>query len=307
MALVLILTGVFGGVFTCTLLIYLWIFGESIKMSRRVTAVVGAAPIPIRQQELSSPLFQRFIRPILAGLAGVFARYVPAAREEILEKRLIEAGRPFNLSPREFMVIKYMLAGLSAFALKTLWQFTGQTTVQSAVMAVAGGAFGWLLPDAGINSKIRRRKEQVEKQLPDILDLITVCVEAGLGFDAALMKVTEKYKGVLAEELSLVLQEVRMGKPRREALREMAERLAVDDLSNFVGSIIMAEQLGIGIGKVLRLQSKESRQKRRQRVEEMAMKAPVKMLIPMVMFIFPAVFIVLLGPAVIQIMRAFGF
>jgi tight adherence protein C len=121
------------------------------------------------------------------------------------------------------------------------------------------------------------------------------------------MKVTEKYKGVLAEELSLVLQEVRMGKPRREALREMAERLAVDDLSNFVGSIIMAEQLGIGIGKVLRLQSKESRQKRRQRVEEMAMKAPVKMLIPMVMFIFPAVFIVLLGPAVIQIMRAFGF
>jgi len=169
-----------------------------------------------------------------------------------------------------------------------------------------GCVAGWLLPDVVLSSKVRQRKEQVEKSLPDVLDLITVCVEAGLGFDAAMVKVVEKSKGVLADELSLVLQEIRMGKPRREALREMADRIAVDDLSNFVGSVIMADQLGISIGNVLRTQSKEARQKRRQRVEEAAMKAPVKMLIPMVIFIFPAVFIVLLGPAAIQIMRAFG-
>jgi tight adherence protein C len=118
--------------------------------------------------------------------------------------------------------------------------------------------------------------------------------------------VVDKSKGVLPDELFIVLEEIRMGKPRREALRDMADRLAVDDFSNFVGSVIMAEQLGISIGKVLRLQSKEVRLKRRQSVEELAMKAPVKMLIPMVFFIFPAIFVVLLGPAAIQIMRVFG-
>lgn len=306
-SMVLALTGVFGSAFTATLLLYRSLFGESIRMSKRVTEVVGAAPVSIRQQELSFPLFHRFIKPILAGLVKVLVRYIPAAGTETLEKRLTEAGRPWNLSPRELLAIKYVLAGLSALALMELWKLAGQAAVQSAVMALVGGIAGWLLPDVVVSSKARQRREQVEKSLPDVLDLITVCVEAGLGFDAALVKVVEKSRGVLADELFQVLQEIRMGKPRREALREMADRIAVDDLSNFVGSVIMAEQLGISIGNVLRLQSKEARQKRRQRVEEMAMKAPVKMLLPMVMFIFPAVFIVLLGPAAIQIMRAFGF
>jgi len=153
---------------------------------------------------------------------------------------------------------------------------------------------------------IRQRKEQVCKELPEILDLLTVCIEAGLGFDGALKKVVEKSKGVLADELYIVLQEISMGKPRKNALRDMADRLAVDDFSNFVGSIIMAEQLGISIGNVMRLQARDVRQKRRQRVEEQAMKAPVKMLVPMVFFVFPAIFIVLLGPAIIQIMRVFA-
>lgn len=307
MSLILVLIGVFGSVFTITLLLYRWVFGESIRMSKRVTEVVGSAPIPIRQQELSFPLFQRFIKPILTGMTGALARYMPAAGTETLEKRLLEAGRPWNLSPRELLAVKYVLSGMGALILIELGKLLGQSAIQSAVMAFAGCIAGWMLPDVVINYKIRQRKGQVEKNLPDVLDLITVCVEAGLGFDAALAKVVEKSGGVLADELYQVLQEIRMGKPRREALREMAERVAVDDLSNFVGSIIMAEQLGVSIGNVLRLQSKESRQKRRQHVEETAMKAPVKMLIPMVMFIFPAVFIVLLGPAAIQIMRVFGF
>jgi tight adherence protein C len=305
-SMALALIGVFGTTFTFTLLLHRWLFGESIRMSKRVTEVVGAAPVSIRQQELSFPLFHRFIKPMLAGVAKVLVRHIPAAGTETLEKRLIEAGRPWNLSPRELLAIKYVLAGLSALGLMKLWKLAGQTPVQSAVMAFLGCVAGWLLPDVVLSSKVRQRKEQVEKSLPDVLDLITVCVEAGLGFDAAMVKVVEKSKGVLADELSLVLQEIRMGKPRREALREMADRIAVDDLSNFVGSVIMADQLGISIGNVLRTQSKEARQKRRQRVEEAAMKAPVKMLIPMVIFIFPAVFIVLLGPAAIQIMRAFG-
>ncbi|MDK2856395.1 MAG: tight adherence protein [Bacillota bacterium] len=304
--LVLALTGVFGSTFTITLLLHRLLFGESIRMSERLTEVVGTAPVSIRQQELSFPLFHRFIKPVVAGLAKVLVRHMPAVGAETLEKRLTEAGRPWNLSGRELLAIKYVLAGLNALALMELWKLAGQAALQSAVMALVGGIAGWLLPDAVLSSKARQRREQVEKSLPDVLDLITVCVEAGLGFDAALVKVVEKSKGVLADELFQVLQEIRMGKPRREALREMADRMAVEDLSNFVGSIIMAEQLGISIGNVLRSQSKEARQKRRQRVEEMAMKAPVKMLLPMVIFIFPAVFIVLLGPAAIQIMRAFG-
>lgn len=304
--LVLALSGVFGSAFTITLLLYRWLFGESIRMSKRVTEVVGAAPVSIRQRELSFPLFQRFIKPTLAGLAKVLVRYIPAAGIETLEKRLVEAGRPWNLSARELLAVKYVLAGLGALALMELWKLAGQAAVQSVVMALVGGIAGWLLPDVVVSSKARQRKEQVEKSLPDVLDLITVCVEAGLGFDAALLKVVEKSKGVLADELLQVLQEIRMGKPRKEALREMADRIAVDDLSNFVGSVIMADQLGISIGNVLRTQAKEARQKRRQRAEEAAMKAPVKMLIPMVVFIFPAVFIVLLGPAAIQIMRVLG-
>lgn len=302
----LALIGVFGTTFILTMLLHRWLFGASIRMSERVTEVVGAAPVSIRQQELSFPLFQRFIKPMLAGVAKVLVRRLPANGTETLEKRLLEAGRPWSLSPREFLAIKYVLAGLGALGFMELWKLAGQTLVQSTVMAFLGGVAGWLLPDLVVSSKIRQRKEQVEKSLPDVLDLITVCVEAGLGFDAALVKVVEKSRGVLADELFQVLQEIRMGKPRREALREMADRVGVDDLSSFVGSVIMAEQLGISIGNVLRSQSKEARQKRRQRVEEAAMKAPVKMLIPMVVFIFPAVFIVLLGPAAIQIMRAFG-
>jgi tight adherence protein C len=301
------LIGVFGAVFSLTLFLHRSLCGESIRMSKRVTEVVGAAPVSIRQQELSFPLLHRFIKPMLAGAAKALVRHIPAAGTETLEKRLLEAGRPWNLSARELLAVKYVLAGLGALGFMELWKLAGQTPMQSAVMAFLGCIAGWLAPDAVVSSKARQRRQQVEKSLPDVLDLITVCVEAGLGFDAALVKVVERSRGVLADELFQVLQEIRMGKSRREALREMADRMAVDDLSNFVGSVIMAEQLGISIGNVLRSQSKEARQKRRQRVEETAMKAPVKMLLPMVMFIFPAVFIVLLGPAAIQIMRAFDF
>jgi tight adherence protein C len=303
----LLLTGVFGTALTGTMLAYQAIFGERIKMAKRVDAVVGgSAPVPIRQQELSAPLYQRAVKPVLTGLGRILAKNIPAAREATLAKKLNEAGNPGNLSPRELMVIKYIFAAGSGLALWFMCESAGSGIVQCVMQAAVGFVFGWQIPDVVLNSKIRHRKDEVERSLPDVLDLLTVSVEAGLGFDGAMMKVVEKSEGVLAEGFLEVLQESKMGKPRREALRDMAERLAVDDLSNFVGSVIMADQLGISIGNVLRLQSKDIREKRRQRVEEMAMKAPVKMLIPMVMFIFPAIFIVLLGPAIIQIMHTFG-
>ncbi|MCG1011533.1 type II secretion system F family protein [Tepidanaerobacter sp. GT38] len=301
------LTTVFGAVFALVLYIFQSIEREKMKIKERVTNVVGPEePVPIRQRELSFSLYTRFIRPLLSSIFGVLIKYIPAFNEEVLAKRLNEAGNPYNLLPREVMVIKYLLSCLVAFCVRLLMQGSGSSGPQTFVMIIAGIAFGWLLPDLFINSMIRQRKEQVCKELPEILDLLTVCIEAGLGFDGALKKVVEKSKGVLADELYIVLQEISMGKPRKNALRDMADRLAVDDFSNFVGSIIMAEQLGISIGNVMRLQARDVRQKRRQRVEEQAMKAPVKMLVPMVFFVFPAIFIVLLGPAIIQIMRVFA-
>ena len=163
---------------------------------------------------------------------------------------------------------------------------------------------GWLIPDFGLKAKSDRRQVQIQKSLPDTLDLLCVSVEAGLGFDAAVAKVVEKSTGPLAEEFGRLLQEIRMGKPRRAALKDMAHRSQVEDLSTFITAIIQADQLGVSIGNVLNIQSQEMRRKRRQRAEEAAMKAPIKMLFPLIFFIFPALFVVLLGPALIQIMEA---
>ncbi|SHE87746.1 type II secretion system F family protein [Desulforamulus putei] len=297
---------VFFAVSFGTLVIYTFLFGERIQMAQRIDQVVSPAPVPVRELELSVPLYQRAIRPALAGIAGRLVRIIPAAREAELQKKIITAGNPGNLSAREWMVIKYLGAVGLGFLFWSWAGLTDKSLPQSIFLAGVGIPLGWLSPDLYIHSRIKQRKTQVEKALPDALDLLTVSVEAGLGFDGALMKVAEKTRGVLADEFVIMLQECHMGKPRREALRDMADRVAVDDLSGFCGSVILADTLGISIGNVLRTQSQQMRQKRRQRSEEMAMKAPIKMLFPMVFFIFPAIFVILLGPAVLQIMKAFA-
>ncbi|MCF8010962.1 MAG: type II secretion system F family protein [Clostridiales bacterium] len=275
-------------------------------MARRVEEVVKQeTKVSARDQELSLPLYKRAVKPALSSLASHLSRFVPAAREASLAQKMIEAGNPGNLTPRELLVIKYLLA---AGCTGGLWSWAGllnMHTAQCILMAAAGAPLGWLGPDFFLKYRAQNRKDDVEKNLPDVLDLLTVSVEAGLGFDGALMKVVEKARGVIADEFIIMLQEIKMGKPRQEALRNMADRIAVDDMSNFVGSIVLADKLGISIGNILRMQSEQMRQKRRQRAEEKGMKAPVKMLIPMVLFIFPAIFIILLGPAVMKIMKAF--
>jgi len=153
-----------------------------------------------------------------------------------------------------------------------------------------------------LGNKISTRKNSVIKSLPDALDLLTICVEAGLGFDQAMQKVAEKWEDELSRSFARVLHEVRLGKIRREALRDMAERLDVSDVTSFIAAVIQAEQLGVSIAKVLRIQSDQMRVRRRQRAEEKAHQAPVKMLFPMVFLIFPAIWVVLLGPAILQVM-----
>lgn len=256
-------------------------------------------------EELNKPFFERVIRPILEKLGTAIGKTAPAKKKLSLQKKLMMAGNPMNLTPSEFMVIQYgLILGLPIcillFALPLNWELP----VVVLGMAI-GAAAGFLLPGYYLKMQANERKEEIQDNLPDVLDLLTVSVEAGLGFDAALVKVVEKIKGVVSQEFARVLQEIKMGKPRRDALRDLGNRSGVDDLVAFVGSIIQADQLGVSIGNVLRLQSEQMRQKRRQRAEERAMKAPIKMLIPLILFIFPTIFIVVLGPAALQIIDTF--
>lgn len=275
------------------------------EVEKRVSEVVGSRTPSFREQELKVPFFRRAVKPVLSKVSLLLTRMMPAEKESELNQKIIMAGANEKIAPRELLVIKYLASAGTAFLLWMLGGLFAKSILQSVLLGVVGLGLGWILPEYFINKKAQARKTEIEKGLPDVLDLLTVSVEAGLGFDGAMMKVVEKTRSVLSEEFRTALQEVKMGKPRAEALRDMSNRTGADDLSTFTGSVILADQLGISIGNILRLQSEQIRQKRRQRAEEMALKAPVKILIPLIMFIFPAIFVVLLGPAVIQIAEVF--
>ncbi|MFZ5650956.1 MAG: type II secretion system F family protein [Bacillota bacterium] len=301
----LVAVSTFLSIFFLFLALYLLLFGSKIEITKRAVEVMGKKNISIREKELSEPIVKRVLRPLLNKITRLASRLLPSEKEAALAKKLVMAGRPGGHGPREFMAVKLILAVTLPGILILAEPLLGLDYINWLLFTAAAAIAGWSIPDFYLRQKIFERKNEVEKTLPDVLDLITVSVEAGTGFDGALLKVVEKGKGVLASEFYIVLQECKMGKSRKDALRDMANRVDVDDLSTFAGSIIMADQLGIGIGNVMRLQSDQMRRKRRQRAEERAMKAPVKMMIPMVTCIFPTIFVVLLGPAAISLYQAF--
>ncbi len=196
-----------------------------------------------------------------------------------------------------------LMVGFVLASVVVVW---GTIGIQQAGAVLVFGVFGWMIPATWLKGRVKVRQKKVLKALPDALDLVTTCVEAGLGLDAALARVSEKSSGPLADEISNMLRDVAMGKMRREALTEMADKLGVDELTGFVNSIIQAEQLGVGIAKVLRVQSDQMRTRRRQAAEKAAHEAPIKMIFPLVLFIFPAFMLVILGPAVIRIASSLG-
>lgn len=256
-----------------------------------------------REEEdvLSKPFSQRVIRPVLVWFSGFVARFTPARNREKLQNALRQAGSPGSLKAHEFQTLLYLAIILTSAAAWIISWLGGKEIANRILLTALSGAAASLLGRMYLQNRIKKRKSELLRQLPDALDLLTVSVEAGLGFDAALQQVVEKFKGTLAEEFRVTLQELQMGKSRREALRDLGQRTAVEDLHVFVGAMIQADQLGVPITRILRTQAEQVRTKRRQRVEEKAMKAPVKMLIPLVFCIFPSIFIVLLGPAVIKV------
>lgn len=262
----------------------------------------SGAPLTLEEIELSQPFSQRVIRPMLQTLARGFSKLSPEKSRAAAEQMLEQAGRPYNWSSTEFFGLRIFIAilfGLLGFLLASI--STGM--VMALVAALVGALIGFVLPILWIRSKIRQRQDEIVKALPDALDLLTITVEAGMGFDGAIQKVSEKWDNHLSRGFSKVVQEMRLGIPRREALRNMDAGMGVPDVTTFVASIIQAEQLGVSIAKILRIQSEQMRERRRQRAQEQANKAPIKMLFPMVFLIFPALFIILLGPAALILME----
>ncbi len=263
-----------------------------------------ATPITLEEIELSQPFSERVAKPILMGAASVVTRFAPAYALENARHKLELAGRPNNWGPTEFFGFRAVASVLLAVFAFLLMSVAGQPMTNRIIGLLVGLALGYLLPALWLGSKIRRRQDEVIKALPDALDLLTICVEAGLGFDAAMSKVAEKWDNELSSAFNRVIQEIRLGKLRREALREMDHNLEVRDITSFVAAVIQADQLGVSMAKVMRIQSEQMRIRRRQRAEEKAHQAPIKMLFPMVFLIFPAIYVVLLGPAVLVVMDA---
>jgi len=208
------------------------------------------------------------------------------------------------MSPGRFLTFCAVSGLIVPVTLATLFALSGSGT-SSSVMALAALVLGPAVPYVWLSGRIRRRRTEIVRSLPNAFDLLTTCVEAGLGLDAALQRVAARASGAFGEELARTLRELGMGRPRREALRGLADRTQVEDLELFVNALIQAEQMGSSIGEVLRVQSEQMRRRRRQRAEQQAHKAPVKMMLPLVTMIFPSLFVVILGPAAIQFTKAF--
>jgi len=260
----------------------------------------------LEELELQAPFLERTLRPFSAALSGRMARIASSSFQERTEKRLALAGNPGNLRVADWLGIKAVGAVVGGVLFVFLFGVVGLMDLPPTLRLLMGGVgllFGYTMPEFWLGGRVRKRQHAILLQIPDALDLLTISVRAGLGFDGALGKVVEKLKGPLTDEFRRALAEVRVGKPRREALRDIVPRTEVAPLTNFIGAIIQAEQLGVSISKVLQVQSEQLRIERRQRAEEMAAKAPIKMLFPLVGCIFPSLFIVILGPAIILIMQ----
>jgi tight adherence protein C len=258
------------------------------------------------QDETAKPMQVRHLGPIYKDLRRGFKRKMKSEKQAKLELKLLQAGNPFGMTPFEYRLMQFglvLILPILAGGWGALAEFEVGGIVFSSMFALL---IAMILPPYYLNSKIKTRSQTALRELPDVLDLLTVSLEAGLGFDGALSKVVSKKEGVLSAEFHRCLEEIRLGKTRREALRGVRERLTVDEINMLISSILQAEKLGIGMVNVLRVQSEEVRDQRKQRAEEAAMKAPVKMLFPLVLFIFPSLFIVLLGPAAIQMIETFS-
>lgn len=257
----------------------------------------------IIEQELAEPFVRRILLPLVQNLAGVVRKISPMGISDKVRRKLALAGNPKDMNVDKFLALK-ALSAMGAFILLGLAHITLDLSLTSIPISLGLVVTSFFIPDLWLQHRINTRQKAIALALPDTLDLLTISVEAGLGFDAALSRVVKNTKGPLSQEFYRMLQEIRLGTPRKEAFKNLGERVNVPELHAFILAMLQADVFGISIAKVLRVQAQEMRIKRRQKAEEIAMKTPVKMVFPLVFCIFPALMVVILGPAAIKIYTA---
>jgi tight adherence protein C len=259
-----------------------------------------------REQDTEVERFKvRVLVPAVDRLAALALRINPKASADAIAARLVSAGLSASVAPAQFLAVK-SCAALAALPFAALFGL-GVGAVAGLLVAPILAGVGFFVPEYFLSLKIRARRERIRAELPDALDLLAVSVEAGLGLDGAIAKLTEHMEGALVEEFALTLREMRIGEARQDALKKMAERVPAPELAAFVRSVLQADQLGISLGRILRVQAADSRLRRQAAAEERAMKAPIKMLFPTALFIFPSMFLVVLGPAMLTLLHNLNF
>jgi tight adherence protein C len=296
-------------VFLLVLFVVVWAgFGVSRAredMNERLELYGRQNTATIREDQLAKPLSQRTVGPVIIGMGNFLKRFTPVGYLEKKQRKLMLAGYPGNLDAPAFIVIKLLTTAVGLVGGWLLVDY-GADTMQRVALFGLPVVLGFFGPDAWLQRKVDERRQAMLRALPDILDLLVISVEAGLGFDSALARVVSTVPGPLSEEFFRMLQETRVGVSRRDAMRHLMDRTDLDELRSFLLAMIQAEAFGVTIARVLRVQADEMRVKRRQRAQEKAFAAPVKLVFPLVFCIFPALFIVLLGPAALQIADAFA-
>jgi len=263
-------------------------------------------PRTLEEIELQQPFIERVVNPIFRRMASIVTSRTPQKTIEEIRHDLMVAGNPHNLMVNDFLGIKGLCAVVLAGFILFITIVAGMPLLYRLLGAPIMGVLGFYLPNFWLKSRIKARKKEIQLALPDCLDLLVISVEAGLGFDGAMQKVCDKWQNELTKEFARVIAETRLGKHRREALKAMADRAEVPDVTSFIGAVIQADQLGVSIGRILVIQAEQMRIKRRQRAEKLAHEAPIKMLIPMALFMLPTVYLVILGPMVPKLFAMFG-
>src|SRR5687767_6284937 len=281
------------------------LLGQQLDPVQARLAQISVRPKSLEELELQRPLSERTLKPIINSLARLVGRFYPQNTVSGLGLKLKRAGME-NTSVEFFLGVKGFAALVGLLGVSALVNVITLDPLQTALGAVAGLVLGFLAPDFFLRNKAGKRNTLILEALPDALDLLTISVEAGLGFDAALVKVTEKMKGPLSDEFQRAAGEQRVGKSRQESLRAISERVDVKEFQSFISAIIQADQLGVSMSKVLRIQSEQMRTERRQRAENKAAKAPILIMLPTVGCIFPSLFIVILAPAALTAMSSCG-
>jgi tight adherence protein C len=267
---------------------------------------LSAHPRPLEEAELELPLQDRVIRPWLRKQIRAAGRLTPGSNIEKLRLNLTRAGHPGGWTVLDFLGIKLLAGVISAITIAYFQVLSQAPVLKAILLTVVFGVVAYQLPSAWLTLRVRRRRKALARALPDALDMLSICVDAGAGLDSAMLRISQKWKNELADEFGKVVAEIRVGLSRSEALKNLANRTGVTEISSFVAVLLQASEFGLSIVQVLHTQSEQMRTRRWQLAEEEARKVPIKLLFPLVFFIMPTLFAVTIGPAIPIVLDLFA-